>query len=30
MVNGRPMTASVPMTFAVRPGDTIQVRERFF
>ena len=30
MVDGRPLTASVPLTFAVRPGDTIQVRERFF
>jgi polysaccharide export outer membrane protein len=30
MVDGRPITASVPMTFAVRPGDTVQVRERFF
>jgi polysaccharide export outer membrane protein len=30
MVDGRPITASVPLTFAVRPGDTIQVRERFF
>lgn len=30
MVGGRPVTASVPMTFPVRPGDTIQVRERFF
>jgi polysaccharide export outer membrane protein len=30
MIDGRPITASVPMNFAVRPGDTIQVRERFF
>ena len=30
MVDGRPLTASAPLTFAVRPGDTIQVRERFF
>ena len=30
MVQGRPITASVPVTFSVRPGDTIQVRERFF
>ncbi len=29
-VDGRPITASVPITFPVRPGDTIQVRERFF
>jgi polysaccharide export outer membrane protein len=30
MIDGRTITASVPMNFAVRPGDTIQVRERFF
>jgi polysaccharide export outer membrane protein len=30
MIDGRAITASVPMNFAVRPGDTIQVRERFF
>jgi polysaccharide export outer membrane protein len=30
IVNGRPMTATVPLTFPVRPGDTITVRERFF
>jgi polysaccharide biosynthesis/export protein len=30
VVNGQPVTASVPLTFAVRPSDTIQVRERFF
>ena len=30
MIDGRPVTASVPLSFAVRPGDTIQVRERFF
>ncbi len=30
MVDGRAVTASVPITFPVRPGDTIQVRERFF
>jgi polysaccharide export outer membrane protein len=30
MVGGRPITASVPVTFPVRPGDTIQVKERFF
>ena len=29
-VEGKPMTASVPLTFPVRPGDTITVRERFF
>ncbi len=26
----RPITANVPLTFALRPGDTITVRERFF
>jgi polysaccharide export outer membrane protein len=30
VIDGRPVTASVPLTFAVRPGDTIQARERFF
>jgi polysaccharide export outer membrane protein len=30
IVDGRPITASEPMTFAVRPGDTVKVRERFF
>ncbi|HEY1941805.1 MAG TPA: polysaccharide biosynthesis/export family protein [Roseiarcus sp.] len=30
MIDGRAVTASVPITFPVRPGDTIQVRERFF
>jgi polysaccharide export outer membrane protein len=30
IVDGKPITASVPLTFPVRPGDTIQVRERFF
>jgi polysaccharide export outer membrane protein len=30
IVDGRPITASVPLAFPVRPGDTIQVRERFF
>ncbi len=29
-VNGRSLTASVPLSFAVRPGDTLRVRERFF
>ncbi|MDE3176228.1 MAG: polysaccharide export protein [Pseudomonadota bacterium] len=29
-IDGRATTASVPMTFAIRPGDTITVRERFF
>ncbi len=30
MVNGRLITAWEPLTFPVRPGDTITVRERFF
>ena len=30
IVGGRSVTASVPLSFAVRPGDTIKVRERFF
>ncbi len=30
VINGRPMTASEPLTFPLRPGDTITVRERFF
>jgi polysaccharide biosynthesis/export protein len=30
LVGGRPVTATVPLTFPVRPGDTITVRERFF
>jgi polysaccharide export outer membrane protein len=30
VVDGRPITASEPMTFPVRPGDTVKVRERFF
>ena len=30
VVDGRPMTASVPLTFPIRPGDTVTVRERFF
>lgn len=30
VLDGRPTTASVPMTFPVRPGDTVTVRERFF
>ncbi|MBV8471788.1 MAG: polysaccharide export protein [Hyphomicrobiales bacterium] len=30
IIDGRTITASVPVTFPVRPGDTIQVRERFF
>jgi polysaccharide export outer membrane protein len=29
IIGGRPVTASVPLTFPVRPGDTITVRERF-
>jgi polysaccharide export outer membrane protein len=30
MINGRSVTAFVPLTFPVRPGDTVTVRERFF
>jgi polysaccharide export outer membrane protein len=30
VLSGRPVTAAVPLNFAVRPGDTITVRERFF
>lgn len=30
IVDGQPMTASVPMTLPVRPGDTIAIKERLF
>jgi len=30
VINGQPITASLPLTFPLRPGDTITVRERFF
>ena len=30
VVDGRQLTASVPLDFPVRPGDTINVEERFF
>jgi len=30
VIDGRPVTASVPLDFPVRPGDTINVEERFF
>jgi polysaccharide biosynthesis/export protein len=30
LVNGRSVTGWVPLTFPVRPGDTVTVRERFF
>ena len=30
VVNGRQVTAAVPLNFPVRPGDTIVVEERFF
>ena len=30
IVDGRPMSASVPMTLPVRPGDTIAIKERLF
>ena len=29
-VDGRPLTVSVPLSFPIRPGDTITVKERFF
>lgn len=29
-ISGRAVTESVPMTFPIRPGDTVTVRERFF
>jgi polysaccharide export outer membrane protein len=29
-IGGSPATLSEPLTFPVRPGDTITVRERFF
>lgn len=30
LINGRPVTAYVPLTQQVRPGDTVTIRERFF
>jgi polysaccharide export outer membrane protein len=30
VIDDRPTTASVPLTFPLRPGDTVTVRERFF
>lgn len=30
MVEGVPVTATVPLTYPVRPGDTVTIRERFF
>ena len=30
IIDGRSVTAWVPLTFPVRPGDTVTVRERFF
>jgi polysaccharide biosynthesis/export protein len=30
MIDGRAVTASEPLTFPLRPGDTVTVRERFF
>ena len=30
VIDGHATTASVPLTFPVRPGDTVTVRERFF
>lgn len=30
MIDGAPVTGSVPMSFLLQPGDSITVRERFF
>lgn len=30
VVNGRPVVASVPITYPLRPGDTIVIKERWF
>jgi polysaccharide export outer membrane protein len=30
VIDGEPTTSSVPLTFPIRPGDTVTVRERFF
>jgi len=30
IVDGRAVTGTVPLTYPVRPGDTITVKERFF
>jgi polysaccharide biosynthesis/export protein len=30
VIDGQPTTAFVPLTFPIRPGDTVTVRERFF
>ena len=30
MIDGKAATASVPLSFPIRPGDTVTVRERFF
>ena len=30
VIDDRPTTASVPLEFPIRPGDTVTVRERFF
>lgn len=30
MVNGAPVTGAVPLTYPIRPGDTVTVEERFF
>ncbi len=29
-LNGQPVTASVPITFPLRPGDTVTIKERLF
>jgi polysaccharide biosynthesis/export protein len=30
LIDGEPVTASVPLTFPLRPGDTVVVQERWF
>ena len=30
VIDGVPATATVPLTYPVKPGDTVTVRERFF
>ena len=30
VVNGQPVTGTVPITYPVRPGDTVVIKERFF
>ena len=30
IINGKPITGSVPITFPLRPGDTVTIKERLF